>query len=87
MNLISIARAPHAQLRQLALDGDQVGEDLDGREVLVQVGVRPARDLVQVRADARDLPGALTRCRTTSGARRAALSPERRGAPRSQARR
>ena len=46
MNLTSIARAPQAQRRHLALDGDQVGE----------VDVRPARDLIQVRADARDLP-------------------------------
>ena len=58
-NLTSIARAPHAQRRQRALDGDQVCEDLDDRQIVVHVGVRPPRDLVQVRADARDLPGAL----------------------------
>ena len=58
-NLTSIARAQPAQLRQVALDGDQVGENLDDREVVVHMGVRPAGDLIQVRADARDLPRAL----------------------------
>ena len=56
-NLISIARVPHVQLRQCPLDGDQVRDDLDGRDV-THVGVRPARNLIQVRANARHLPGA-----------------------------
>ena len=50
MNLISIARVPHAERRQLALDGHQVRDDLDRRHP-VQVRVRPARNLIQVRAD------------------------------------
>ena len=37
----------------------RMDEDLDDRQVVVHMGVRPAGDLVQVRADARDLPRAL----------------------------
>ena len=47
------------ELRDRLLDGDQVGDDVD-RLGPLGVGVRPARELVQVVADAHYLYGALT---------------------------
>ena len=47
------------ELRDRLLDGDQVGDDVDCLGPL-GVGVRPARELLQVVADARYLYGALT---------------------------
>ena len=50
-------RPARATVASVALNGDQVNENLDDSEVVVHMGVRPARDLVQVRADARDSAG------------------------------
>ena len=60
MNLTCIGTlvSDAGQPRDLPFDGDEVGDDLEGVG-LVGVGVRPAGDLVQVVADAGDLPGAL----------------------------
>lgn len=63
-NLMCIAgplrrlRAERRHVSQRALDGEQPGEHLDRLGGLL-VGVCPARDLVQVVADARDLPRTL----------------------------
>ena len=60
MNLtcIGILLSEAGQLRDLPLNGDQVGDDLDGLGPL-GVAVRPAGELVQVFADAGNLHGAL----------------------------
>ena len=55
---IEVGAPGGGQRRERPLDGDQVGDDLDGLGCRGE-GVGPAGDLVQVAADARDLPGAL----------------------------
>ena len=55
---IGVGGPAGGQRRERPLDGDQVGDDLDGLGCRGE-GVGPAGDLVEVAADPRDLPGAL----------------------------
>ena len=54
---IGVGELGVGQCRERPLDGDQVGDDLDGLGVRFE-GIGPAGDLVQVRPDPRQpLPG------------------------------
>ena len=56
---IAIREPDGGQRRERPLDGDEVGDDLDGLGVRFE-GIGPAGDLVQVRSDPRQLAGPLS---------------------------
>ena len=56
---IGVGADDGGQRRERPLDGDQVGDDLDGLGVRFE-GIGPAGDLVQVRPDPRQLAGPLS---------------------------
>ena len=56
---IGVGAPDGRQRRERPLDGDQVGDDLDGLGVRFE-DIGPAGDLVQVRPDPRQLAGALS---------------------------
>ena len=70
---IGVRALQGSQRRERPLDGDEVADHLDGLDRPL-VGIRPPGDLVEVVADAPDLPGAL------------ALDLGRKGRPRPRAR-